>query len=125
MTLAAETDLAKERTELAEDRTLLANERTFAGWVRTTLSSVGVGLGIHALFDRIQPWWIPRSAASVFLVFGLAMIVAADRRACAVYKRFSTGGADQMGARYFHVVTGLLGVLTAALIGGVWLLPHP
>lgn len=125
MTTAAKTDLAIERTELAEDRTLLANERTFAGWVRTTLSSLGVGLGIHALFDRIQPWWIPRSAASVFLVFGLAMILAADRRACAVYRRFSTGGSDHMGVKYFHIVTGALGVLTAALAAGVWLLPHP
>ncbi|MBB3991179.1 DUF202 domain-containing protein [Croceicoccus naphthovorans] len=45
-------DHAERKTDLAEDRTLLANERTFAGWVRTGLASVGIGLGFHALFEK-------------------------------------------------------------------------
>ena len=42
---------ASTRTDLAEDRTLLANERTFAGWTRTSLACIGVGLGFQAIFQ--------------------------------------------------------------------------
>jgi putative membrane protein len=59
-------DLAKDRTDWAEDRTLMANERTFAGWMRTGLASVGLGLGFNALFGKLEPWWIPRLIATIF-----------------------------------------------------------
>ena len=77
-------DPATQKTLLAEDRTLLANERTFAGWMRTGLAAIGVGVGFSALFQTIQPFWVPRSIASVFLLLGASIVFAAQRRACAV-----------------------------------------
>ena len=53
-------------TDLAEDRTLLASERTFAGWVRTSLGCIAIGIGFHALFARMQPPWVPKAIASLF-----------------------------------------------------------
>jgi hypothetical protein len=52
-------ELAEDRTDLAEDRTVLANERTFAGWMQTGLSAVGIASGFHALFNRMEPDWVP------------------------------------------------------------------
>src|SRR5690606_6328464 len=72
-------DLAKERTDWAEDRTLLANERTFAGWIRTGLTAIGVGLGFHALFRMTDPDWAAKAVATVFIVIGVFMVWRAYR----------------------------------------------
>ena len=75
------TELAENRTDLAEDRTLLANERTFSGWARTAMASIGVGLGFNALFKAVHPTWFAKGIASVFILLGIFLIVAAERRA--------------------------------------------
>ena len=46
--------LAEDRTDLAEDRTALANERTFAGWARTAMAAIGIGLAFNALFKAME-----------------------------------------------------------------------
>ena len=72
------------RTDLAEDRTILANERTFAGWMRTSLACVAIGVGFHALFRSMQPEWVPRAIATAFLILAILVILLAQRRAAAV-----------------------------------------
>ena len=62
---------ARFRTDLAEDRTILASERTFASWLRTGLASIGIALGFHALFGRMQPIWLPRAIATAFLAIAI------------------------------------------------------
>ena len=64
-------DLASARTDLAEDRTVLANERTFAGWMRTGLAAVGIGLGFNALFGKMAPEWLPKLIATGFIISGV------------------------------------------------------
>ena len=75
------------RTELAEDRTILANERTFAGWLRTGLAAVGIGLAFHVLFGKIEPAWLPRAIATAFLLIAILVVFLAERRATAVLGR--------------------------------------
>ena len=75
-------ELAEDRTDLAEDRTLLANERTFSGWARTALATVGIGVGFNALFRTLDPSWVPKAIATLFILLGLIIIIMADRRAC-------------------------------------------
>lgn len=65
------TDLAEDRTKLAEDRTVLAHERSFAGWMRTGMASVGIGLGFNALFRTIDPQWVPKTVATAFLAIAI------------------------------------------------------
>ena len=72
--------LAEARTDMAEDRTILANERTFAGWMRTGLAAVGIGLGFNALFQRIEPAWVPKAIATIILAIGIFIFVSAERR---------------------------------------------
>ena len=62
------TDMADERTDWAEDRTIMANERAFSGWMRTGLAAVGIGLGFNALFGKLEPIWIPKAIATLFMV---------------------------------------------------------
>lgn len=55
------TDYAEDRTDWAEDRTAMANERTFAEWMRTAFAAIGIGIGFNALFDKLEPAWVPKA----------------------------------------------------------------
>ncbi|WP_129790775.1 YidH family protein [Sphingosinicella sp. CPCC 101087] len=111
------------RTDLAEDRTLLANERTFAGWLRTAFAAVGIGLGFHVLFQRMEPAWIPRAMASVFLLIGIAVAVAAERRACAVRDRLQTHIVQSAKPMNLRLITAGMSVATIALLVAIWVVP--
>lgn len=117
------TALAGDRTDYAEDRTIMANERTFAGWMRTGLAAVGVGLGFNALFDDLQPWWLPRLAASLLIVCGIAIFFAAQRKGCSVYKRLDAHSAAPIGGMNLKFIALALSAASLVLLVGVWLLP--
>jgi putative membrane protein len=111
----------RTRLDLAEDRTILANERTFAGWVRTALACIALGVGFHALFQSIRPPWLPRVVATAFLLLAIFLVVLAERRAAAVMRRLSAHvvlTARPMNLRIFAAVI-VLGA--AALIVAIWL----
>src|SRR5687768_16265802 len=80
---------ALERTDLAEDRTLMAVERTMASWTSASFAAIGVGLGLQALFARIEPPWMPRLIATLFMVLGIVMVISAERRMCRAISRLS------------------------------------
>ena len=108
------------RTDLAEDRTILANERTFAGWMRTSLASVALGVGFHALFPTMQPTWLPRSIATSFLLLAIMVIVLAERRAAAVMRRLDTHvvvTAKALNLRLFAIAVSLGSI---ALTVAIW-----
>lgn len=114
--------LAEDRTDLAEDRTVLANERTFAGWLRTGLAAIGIGLGFNALFTRLEPPWVPKAIATVFLAIAIFIFVAAERRACAVLGRLATHQVKSLRRVNLRLITWALSLATLALIAGIWLL---
>jgi putative membrane protein len=115
--------LSEARTQMAEDRTVLANERTFASWMRTSLAAVGIGLGFHALFVRMEPWWAPRSIATAFFLVGIYVLVSAERRACAVHRRLHAHKVETVRSSRMSAITIVTSAAIAALIATVWLLP--
>jgi putative membrane protein len=115
--------LALDRTDLAEDRTVLANERTFASWCRTALGSVGIGLAFHALFLRMEPNWVPRGIATIFLVIGIYLFISAERRACLVLHRLSAHRVTPTRDHGMKVIAYASSLAVLALIGALWLLP--
>lgn len=114
------TELADERTDLAEDRTLLANERTFAGWARTSFAAIGIGLGFNALFQEMHPEWVPKAIATTFLLIGIAVIVAAERRACAVSSRLDSHKITSLKPMNLRILAIAISVATLTLIGAIW-----
>ena len=114
-------ELAEDRTDLAEDRTILANERTFAGWMRTGFAAVAVGLGFQALFNKMEPDWVPKLIASAFMVIGAFIFVAAERRACSIIQRLNAHRVDTVRVRNLRLVTIAVVVAVAALIAALWL----
>lgn len=116
-------DLAKERTDFAEDRTVLANERTFASWFRTGIAAAALGLGFHALFVKMQPWWAPRAIASVFFVLAMLIFWVAERRACKVLDRLSAHQVKPFGNSRLRWMAILASAGIVALIAATWTLP--
>lgn len=114
--------LAHSRTDLAEDRTALANERTFASWVRTGLAAIGIGLGFSALYRQIEPVWIPKALATVFLIVGIYIFMSSQERACAVLERLKTHEVKTVQGRNIKLVTSGMIVATLALIAALWIL---
>jgi putative membrane protein len=116
-------ELAELRTDFSEDRTVLANERTFASWMRTGLACIGIGLGFHALFNRLEPTWVPRAIATTFLLIAIFIFIAAERRSCVVLKRLHQHRVKSLGGSRMRAMA-ILSVLAAIALGAaIWLLP--
>lgn len=116
------TDLAETRTDLAEDRTALANERTFAGWVRTAMAAIGIGLAFNALFKAIEPSWVAKAIATLFILLAVFLTVMAERRACAIAKRLETHSIKEMAQLNLRVISIAISLGAITLVGGIWLL---
>jgi putative membrane protein len=114
---------SEQRTDLAEDRTILANERTFASWFRTGFAAVGIGLGFQALFVRMEPSWVPRVIATLFLLLGIFLFVAAERRACEVFGHLKAHEVKGFGNARLRLMTIAASAGVLALIAAMWLLP--
>lgn len=122
MTAETKTELATDRTDLAEDRTLLANERTFAGWMRTGMTSVGIALGFHALFNAMSPTWVPRAISTAFLMIAISIFWAAERRAARINSKLDATNVESFGGTKLKLVAVALTATTLALIAAIWLL---
>lgn len=114
-------ELAGERTDYAEDRTVLANERTFAGWMRTGLAAVGIGLGFNALFGKMEPVWLPKSIASLFIVSGVIIFYLAERSAASVLKRLDAHSVEPLRGMNLRLVASLVGAGAIVLLLAMWL----
>lgn len=116
------TDWAERRTDWAEDRTIMANERTFAGWMRTGLAAVGIGLGFNALFGRMELVWMPKALASAFILVAIAIFFAAQSKASEVADRLECHKAVPMRGLTMRLVAGALILASGGLIAAIWLL---
>ncbi|MGB3624535.1 MAG: DUF202 domain-containing protein [Henriciella sp.] len=116
------TDLAQDRTDWAEDRTILANERTFAGWMRTGLASAGLGLGFQAIFRVVEPTWLAKSGASLFLAIAVIVFWLAQGKASNLADRMDSHAATPMGHSNFRLIAFLFIAGTITLGVTLWFL---
>jgi putative membrane protein len=115
-------ELAEERTDWAEDRTIMANERTFAGWMRTGMACVGLGLGFNALFGTLEPLWVPKAIATLFIGIGIFIFWAAERKSCKVVKRLHAHQAEPVRSGSMQLIAGAMTIASLSLILALWLL---
>ena len=118
--IESESDVS--RNDLAEDRTILANERTFAGWMRTSLAAIAIGIGFQALFQKMEPAWLPRAIATAFLVMATLIIVLAERRASAVMKRLSAHVVESARPLNLRIFVAVVSLAAMALIAAIWMM---
>ena len=115
-------EMAEQRTDWAEDRTILANERTYAGWMRTGLASVGLGLGFQAIFRATEPTWAAKAVATVFVLIGIFIFWNAWRHACKVKARLDSHSSAPLPENRLGVITGFFIFGSAALGVVLWIL---
>lgn len=125
--ISVETDrsrakLAQDRTDLAEDRTLLAHERSFAGWTRTGMAAVGIGLGFNALFQMLEPSWVPKAIATIFLFIAVFIFISAERRAARAIGRLEAHRIATLAPVRLRLLTWALASATVALGASIWIL---
>lgn len=115
-------ELAETRTSLAEDRTILAHERSFASWMRTGMAAVGIGLGFNALFETLQPGWVPKAIASAFLLIAIFIFISAERRAYGIISRLEAHRIRALKPIKMRLLTGALVAATLTLGGAIWVI---
>ena len=86
--------------------------------MRSSLACIAIGVGFHALFNKVEPAWLPRLIATAFLALGVMVILLAERRATAVMTRLSPHtieAAKRMNLRLFAatVTLGAVGLTIA------------
>lgn len=108
------------RGDLAEDRTILANERTFGSWMRTSLACIAIGVGFKGLFPTMEPSWVPRAIATGFLALAVLVIVAAERRAAAVFARLEAHVVVAAKGINLRLFAWLIALGAGALAVAIW-----
>ena len=118
--VANKTGLAEDRTDLAEDRTLLANERTFSAWTRTAMASIGIGIGFNALFKLVEPIWVAKAIATIFIALGIFLTISAERRADRVQRRLNAHKVTSIAATNFRVMSIAISTGAILLTVAIW-----
>jgi putative membrane protein len=116
------TDQAERRTEFAEDRTIQATERTFAGWIRTAFAALGIGIAFHVLFGRLQPPWLARAIATLFMLLAAGIAVTAERRAHAAFRRLKAHRIHAPSVPDLRWIGWSVAASAVLLIAAFWLL---
>lgn len=115
------TEWAEFRTNLAEDRTVQASERTFAGWLRTAFAAIGIGLAFSAIFGDLEPNWLGKAIASLFILLGVTIVYTAERRAARAFDRLSTHQVDRPRMPNLRWMSWAVIVGSLVLIAGIWI----
>ena len=89
--------------------------------MRTSLASVAIGVGFHALFSRMEPAWVPRAIATAFLLLAIIVILSAERRAAAVMERLSAHVVVTARTINLRIFAAAVALGSAALIAAIWL----
>jgi putative membrane protein len=98
----------------------MENERTFAGWTRTGMSSVAIGLGFQAIFRNSDPVWVAKAAATLFIGIGAVIFVNAYRASRKVLARLDAHEAEPISRRHLAFMCGGLLVGSMALAAIIW-----
>ena len=114
---------SQQRTDFSEDRTVLSNERTFASWLRTGYGSAAIGLGFQALFQKMDPPWVPRAIATIFLALAIYLFLSAQQRARDVLSRLKAHRVQAFEHAHIRLMSYISAAGIAALIIAMWLLP--
>lgn len=118
----SKTAWAEDRTDWAEDRTVLANERTFAGWMRTGMTALAVAIGLHAVFGELQPAWIAKATASVFILAAILIFAAAAQRSHKAQVRIDSHVSSSQPAWRMTTLAVILCIASLATAGVLWLI---
>jgi putative membrane protein len=86
------------------------------------MAAVGIGLGFNALFDALEPAWVPKAIATAFLLIAIFIFVSSERRSRRVTGRLEAHAIRELKPVKMRILTAALVFATAALIAAIWIL---
>lgn len=95
---------AQTRTDWAEDRTILANERTFSSWTGTGLGSLGMAVALQAVFGAVEPTWVAKTVASVFVLASIYIFLSALRNTKQARERMHASDVEPKSQKSLMVI---------------------
>lgn len=99
---------------------MLAHERSFASWIRTGMASVGIGLGFNALFPTLDPKWVGKAIASMFLLIAVLIFLSAERRARTILSRVEGHQVAAVRPIRIRLLAWAFVAATLTLTGALW-----
>ncbi|MHA6332580.1 YidH family protein [Qipengyuania sp. CAU 1752] len=116
------TELAIDRTDMAEDRTIMAVERTFAGWIRTSFAAMAIGLGLRALFGELEPPWLAKAIATMFMLLAIWIALNASSRTCEALGKMREHAIHRPRQKQMRWIGYAVAAGAGLLIAGLWIL---
>ena len=86
------------------------------------LQVIGIGLAFRAVFGEFEPPWLARAIATLFIVAGAALAVAAQRRACRTMNRLESHQFAAASIPRFRLLAWAVVFGSAMLVAGLWVL---
>lgn len=90
--------------------------------MRTGLAAVGIGLGFHALFGKLEPTWLPRAIATMFILIGISVFYVAQKKGCEVVDRLNAHHSKPVQRVNLRVIAIVMSLASAALVVGLWMM---
>ncbi len=91
-----------------------------ASWLRTGYGAIGIGLAFQALFNKVEPGWVPRLIATGFLATAILMFVSAERRASAVFDRLDEHRVVSVNMQTLRLVVAISVLACVAMMIVIW-----
>jgi putative membrane protein len=90
--------------------------------MRTGLAAVGIGLGFNALFGKLEPAWVPKATATLFIAIGVLIFWTAQHNGSAVQERLHSHQARPLRTQNLKLIAALMALGSIALAGGIWVI---
>lgn len=115
-------EMSKQRTRWSEDRTIMSNERTFSSWIGTGLGSIGVAIGLKAVFGAFEPTWAAKAVASLFILAAIAMFWAARHKAIKTYQRLHENDLEALPRQQYTLLCVIMTIAATGTGAILWAL---
>lgn len=86
------------------------------------LAAVGIGLGFHALFSKLEPAWVPECIATLFIGFGMLIFWTAQRNGRAVQERLDAHKSRPLRSQNLKLIAAPMAIGSIALAAGIWVI---
>lgn len=90
--------------------------------MRTAFAAIGIGLGFRALFGELEPPWLARAIATLFIALAIVLAISAERRTCRAFTRLSAHAVDTPDLPKLRWLAYSVSVGAAVLIAALWVL---
>lgn len=84
------------------------------------MASLGIAIGLSAVFKEAEPTWVAKSVAMIFVVIALIIFQMARRAACKVQSRLDSHRAEPPGTGGIAMITTVFSIGAVATGAILW-----